>query len=177
MDCRLLVEWVVIKAQELSMHWASNFSFRSCSRWYLTDLFNLEHKTTGFVLVLLPIVSSDLIFFPGFKTINVRKSKKSAYFWDPLYRVYTIIPGPSPLPYLLSDLLYHTLQKGGHALDNLPLLQQLSVHLIVQPLRWETFHSAGRRTKVALMICFSLLLLHLSHKYFDQPSFFSALWH
>lgn len=44
--CWLLVEWAVIKAHELSMHWAANFSFRSCSRWYLMDRFNLEHEAT-----------------------------------------------------------------------------------------------------------------------------------
>lgn len=141
----------------------------------MADRFNLEHKTTRFILVLLPAVSSDLIFFAGFKTKNVRKSKMSAYFSDPLYRTYIITAGPSPLPYLLSDLLYYTLHKGSHALDNLPLLQQLSVHLIVQPLRRETFHSAGHRTKAVSLICFSLLLLHLSHKYCGQPSFFSVL--
>lgn len=50
------------------------------------------------------------------------------------------------LPYLLSDLLFYTLQKGSHSLNNLGLLQQLTLHLVMEPLRGETF-PAGRRTK------------------------------
>lgn len=42
--CKLLAECVVIKAHELSMHWASDFSFRPCSSRYLVHRFNLEHK-------------------------------------------------------------------------------------------------------------------------------------
>lgn len=36
-----------------------------------------------------------------------------------------------PLPYLLSDLLCYTLQKRTHSVNELPLPQQLSVHLIM----------------------------------------------
>lgn len=97
--CRLLMELVVSKAQELSMHCASNFSFRSCSSRYLADRFNLEQKTS-FVMLLLATICSDLIFFPGFKTINVSKSKRSAYIW-----VFIIIPTVVLLSYRICSVI------------------------------------------------------------------------
>lgn len=42
------MECVVITAQELSMRWASVFSFRSFSSRYLAHRFNLTHSTNGF---------------------------------------------------------------------------------------------------------------------------------
>ncbi len=68
-----------------------------------------------------------------------------------IYRMYLTKPSPACSPYLLSYLLYHTLQCGGHSLSVLPLLQQLSVHLVLQPLRRGSLHSAGQRPKTALI--------------------------
>lgn len=55
--CWLLIEWTVIKAQELSMFWATNFSFRSFSKWYLADRLSLEHKN----ICLVCLVSVKLL--------------------------------------------------------------------------------------------------------------------
>lgn len=75
----------------------------------------------------------------------------SAYFYK---------PSRSPLPYLLNDLLYYTLQNGSHSLNNLLLIEQLSVHLIMRPLRRETLHSAHHRTKKEHYCCCTFKVLH-----------------
>ena len=139
--CRLFREWVVIMAQELSMHWASDFSLRSCSRWYLADRFSLEHKHRRKNSMCQ--LQSKLSNCVQLKVVNncIFRLQGNKY-----YKIQKVIPSPSSLPYLFSDLLYYTLQKGSHPLNKLPLLQQLSVHLIMQPLRGRTFHSAGHRT-------------------------------
>lgn len=54
---------------------------------------------------------------------------------------------PSPLPYLFGHLLCHMQQDWRHSLNNLLLIEQLCVHLIVQPVRMEALHSADHRAK------------------------------
>lgn len=130
--CKLLAECVVIKAHELSMHWASDFSFRPCSSRYLVHRFNLERKQE---------VPS---WFLKNKNIGIRLRslwKKLCILW-------------SSLPYLLSDLLHYTLQSGGHSFNNFFLIVQLSVHFIMQPLRRMTFHSTQHRTKRAWQLLY-----------------------
>lgn len=109
---RLWMECVVITAQELSMRWASDFSFRSFSSRYLAHRFNLAHSTNGFHL--------------GFLRATI----------------HGVICICSLLPNLLGDLLSCVLQNGGRRFDNLALAKQLSVHVIMRPLWREMFRSA-----------------------------------
>lgn len=56
------------------------------------------------------------------------------------------------LPYLLSDLLHHALQSGGHSFKNFFLIVQFFVYFIMQTLRRMTFLSAQHKIKKAAAV-------------------------